>query len=438
MTATTSEQRDRPGLILIGMLLAVILGVALRWFPGDFSSAIVATAGAIGRVFMRLLQMIIVPLVFGTVCTGIIALDPANLGRIGGRAVVYFLGTTTFAAAIGLALVLVVRPGVGVEPAGCISSDDCATSFACIDQRCIPTVEPPAAGDILMDMIPRNPVGSLAATFDLPGVIFFAILLAIAIVQIGEPARPLREALSALTIVMERITGWIMLIAPVGIAALILKVVHDTGLDALMSVGWYAFVVVAGLLIHGVVVLPLLILTLGRRNPWEIVRAVYPALLTAFSTASSSATLPLTLDRTERYADVPTNLTRFVIPLGATVNMNGTALYEAVAALFIAQVYGVTLTFTQQLLVLLTSVVAAGGAAGIPSAGLVTLIMVLGAVGLPLEGMALLLTVDRLLDMCRTTINVWGDVCGAVVLAGGQRASQAPDSTGSVAHAPEE
>jgi Na+/H+-dicarboxylate symporter len=415
---------DSPLFIIAGLVLAVLIGVSLRHVSPTVAGPIVGFAGFAGAIFMRLLQMIIVPLVFGTVCTGIIALEPSNLGRMGLRALAYFLGTTLIAACVGLSGVLLMQPGRGVDAPTCTSNEDCAANFICEASACVPAVEPSAPMDILMGMIPKNPLGSLAATFDLPGVIFFAVLFAIAIVQLGEPADPMRNWIRSLTRIMEHITGWIMLLAPVGIFGLILKVVYETGLDTMVNVGRYALTVVGGLTVHALIVLPALIFFLGKRNPLEIFKAVYPALLTAFSTASSSATLPLSLDCVENRADVPSATAQFVLPLGATVNMNGTALYEAVAALFIAQVYGLELTLAQQALVVATSVIAAVGAAGIPSAGLVTLIIVLGSVGLPLEGMALLLTVDRLLDMARTTVNVWGDISGAVVLAGGERATR--------------
>ncbi len=430
MNDQTGRRLDSPIFIIAGLTLAVVVGVGLRYLPPSVASPVVASAGFVGAVFMRLLQMIIVPLVFGTVCTGIIALEPSNLGRMGLRALLYFVGTTLLAACVGLAGVTLMQPGRGVQTPGCATDADCSTNFVCEASVCIPSVAPASPTDILIGMIPRNPLSSLAATFDLPGVIFFAILFAVAIVRIGEPADPMRRWVTSLTRIMEHITGWIMLLAPVGIFGLILKVIYETGLDAMVNVARYALTVVGGLTFHAVVVLPGLILLLGRRNPLEILKGVYPALLTAFSTASSSATLPLSLECVERRTGVPTSTAQFVLPLGATVNMNGTALYEAVAALFIAQVYGLELTLAQQALVVGTSVVAAVGAAGIPSAGLVTLIIVLGSVGLPLEGMALLLTVDRLLDMARTTVNVWGDISGAVVLAGGERQAE-PSTPGS-------
>jgi proton glutamate symport protein len=410
--------------ILGALLAAVCVGILLRFIGEDagallqgFRDVVLGTCDIVGRLFLRLLKMVIVPLVFGSVAMAIIGIDPRHLGRLGLWTVLFFLGTTAIAATLGLGAVLLTQPGANVTPPACATADDCPARFACDQGRCIPDgVQPPAVSDIFLTIVPDNPVASMAAKFDLPGVIFFAIVLALGVLYSGEAGAPLRRFLDSLTTVMNLVTSWVMRGAPVGIFGLVVKVVHSTGLDALYSVGTYALTVVGALLTHGLLILPLLVLALGRTNPLRVIAGASPALLTAFSTASSSATLPLTRDCTEHRIGVAPHITNFVLPLGATVNMNGTALYEAVAALFIAQAYGIDLTAGQQAIVVLTSILAAVGAAGIPSAGLVTLIIVLNAVGLPLEGIALLLTVDRLLDMVRTTVNVWGDVCGAVIV----------------------
>jgi Na+/H+-dicarboxylate symporter len=421
-TVTPSEGSHR--YILGALLAAVCFGILLRLI-GDESAAWLQTirdltlgsCDIVGRLFLRLLKMVIVPLVFGSVAMAILGLDPRHLGRLGLWTVAFFLGTTALAASLGLGAVLLTQPGANVAAPSCSTADDCPTRFACQDGACVPDgVQPPAVSDIFLTIVPDNPVASMAARFDLPGVIFFAIVLALGVTYSGPAGEPLRRLLESLTVVMNRVTAWVMRLAPLGIFGLVVKVVHSTGLDALYSVGTYALTVTGALLIHGLLLLPLLVLVLGRTNPLRVIAGASPALLTAFSTASSSATLPLTRDCTEHRIGVSAHITNFVLPLGATVNMNGTALYEAVAAIFIAQAYGIELSLGQQAIVVLTSILAAVGAAGIPSAGLVTLIIVLNAVGLPLEGIALLLTVDRVLDMLRTTVNVWGDVCGAVIV----------------------
>ena len=421
---TTTPNEGSHHYILGALLTAICTGILLRLIGDDagpvlqtFRDFALGSCDIVGRLFLRLLKMVIVPLVFGSVAMAILGIDPKHLGRLGLWTVAFFLGTTAFAAVLGLGAVTLMQPGVHVEAPSCATAADCPARFACEQQRCIPDdVQSPAVSDIFLNIVPDNPVAAMAARFDLPGVIFFALLLALGVTYSGEAGEPLRRFLDSLTVVMSRITAWVMRGAPLGIFGLVVKVVHTTGLDALYSVGTYALTVTGALLVHGLLFLPLLVWWLGRTNPLRVIVGASPALLTAFSTASSSATLPLTRDCTEHRVGVSPHITNFVLPLGATVNMNGTALYEAVAAIFIAQAYGIELSLGQQAIVVLTSILAAVGAAGIPSAGLVTLIIVLNAAGLPLEGIALLLTVDRLLDMLRTTVNVWGDVCGAVIV----------------------
>jgi Na+/H+-dicarboxylate symporter len=268
-------------------------------------------------------------------------------------------------------------------------------------------------------------------------LIFFCILYGIGLTLVPERLRasqvPFFEALFA---VMMKITGWVIRLAPIGIFGLMARIVAASGFDAFIPLAKYGLTVLLALLTHGVITLPLLVLLLGRLRPQRHVRVMSPALLTAFSTRSSSATLPLTLNRVEHGAGVSNRVSSFVLPLGATVNMDGTALYECVAALFIAQAYGISLGPLAQATVVLTALLASIGAAGIPAAGLVMISIVLDAVGLPLEGVALILAIDPLLDMCRTSVNVWSDSCGAVVIASSEgesnllpsKADQSPHS----------
>jgi len=249
-------------------------------------------------------------------------------------------------------------------------------------------------------------------------LIFFCVLLGLAVAGLGSPQRDnLLGFFDALFAAMMRVTGWVIAAAPLGIFGLMAKITATAGFEAFAPLLRYGGTVLGALLIHGLVTLPLLVRLIGRVSPLRHVRVMAPALLTAFSTRSSSATLPLTLDRIENGAGVSNRVTSFVLPLGATVNMDGTALYECVAALFIAQAYGVELGFGSQAIVVLTALLASIGAAGIPAAGLVMMSIILDAVGLPLEGIALILAIDPVLDMCRTTINVFSDSCGAVVVA---------------------
>lgn len=273
---------------------------------------------------------------------------------------------------------------------------------------------------VFVEMIPRNIFKAMAQT-DVLSLIFFALLLGAVLSVLGESARPTLEVISTLNDAIMRLVGWIMFTAPVGIFGLVAARIGKAGgfsgfLPELVALGKYASTIVFGLGFHGLVTLPVILWIFGRRSPLQYARGMGAALLNAFSTASSSATLPLTMEGVEKENGISNRTASFVLPLGATINMDGTALYEAVAAMFIAQVYGIELTMIQQIIIFLTSTLAAIGAAGIPEAGLVTMVIVLKAVGLPIEGIGLILTIDWLLDRFRTTVNVWGDSVGAGVI----------------------
>lgn len=269
-------------------------------------------------------------------------------------------------------------------------------------------------------LVPRNLFNAMVNTDILP-LIFFALLIGAALSVLGNGARRTIKVISTLNDAVMRLVGWIMEVAPVGIFGLIATRLGEAGgfkgfLPELLALGKYSFTVLGGLTIHAFVILPLILLIFGRRHPLRYLKGVGAALLNAFSTASSSATLPLTLEGVQKENGVSNRTASFVLPLGATINMDGTALYEAVAAIFIAQVYGITMTPVEQVVIFLTATLAAIGAAGIPQAGLVTMVIVLNAVGLPIEGIGLILTIDWLLDRFRTTVNVWGDSVGAAVI----------------------
>jgi len=265
-------------------------------------------------------------------------------------------------------------------------------------------------------MIPANPIEAMANMNILP-LIVFALFLGAVLTTLGSRGRPLIEFFDSLNDAMMKMADIVIMLTPVGVFALIAKVVADTGFSIFANLGKYMFTVLLGLTVHAFVTLPVILRFIGGANPRRYVGKISPALTTAFSTSSSSATLPVTLDCVEEGAGISSRVSSFVLPLGATINMDGTALYESVAAVFIAQVYGIDLTFPQQTMVFLTATLAAIGAAGIPSAGLVTMAIVLKAVGLPLEGIGMILAVDRILDMCRTTVNVWGDAVGCAVIS---------------------
>ncbi|MFT4703179.1 MAG: proton glutamate symport protein [Bradymonadia bacterium] len=383
------------------MVAALVLGSVAKSMGYGADAAWLQPVDFVGQMFLRLLKMIIVPLVFASVITGVSSIDVNKLGALGGKTLLYYTTSTAAAVVLGLFAVNLVKPGDGVS----------------IETDYVPPVEPTGFAEVFLNIVPTNPFASLAAEYHLLGVISFGIFLAVAISSVGEDAKPLRRFFVSLEAVMMWIVDVVMKLAPVGIFALLLTLVVETGAGIVGDLAKYMATVVGALGIHAVVTLPLLVMLVGRISPLKLVRALSPALLTAFSTASSAATLPVTMDSLENRAGVDPTVSGFVLPLGATVNMDGTALYEAVAAIFIAQAFGIDLTLGAQVLVFVTATLAAIGAAGVPSAGLVTMIIVLEAVGLPIEGIGLLVAVDRILDMTRTTVNVWGDACGAAIIA---------------------
>lgn len=382
--------------ILLGMALGVVAGLLL----GER----VTLVAPVGKIFISLLKMIIMPLILASIVMGMVSIgDVRRLGRVGIKTFVYYLVTTFAATFIGLVMVNLLHPGVGMAQ-GMVGG-------ALLTRRA-----PPSLLSVVMDIFPTNIFKALAEDRVLP-VIFFSLLLGSALATIKEKSGVLVPFFDGLNEVMMKITEWIMALAPLGVFALMATTVGKMGLSVFKPLALYMFAVLAGLGIHAFLVLPGLLRFVGRYSPWPFFKSMLSALATAFSTASSAATLPVTMECLERRAGVPNKVVSFVVPLGATVNMDGTALYEAVAAIFIAQAYGITLTLPQQLTVSLTATLASIGAAAIPGAGLVTMVIVLRAVNLPIEGIGMILAVDRILDMCRTTVNVWGDACGAAVIA---------------------
>lgn len=405
--------------ILIGMGLGVVLGLALNDTVGapDFirkplDTVLAPLIGPVGQVFLKLLRMLIVPLILASMVMGVARVgDIRKLGTLGGRTFVFYILTTFASVFVGLLAVNFIRPGVGAPSIGGSVPDVVQTKVT--------------IGSILINMIPDNPVAAMANMQILP-IIVFSLMLGAILTTIGDKAKPLVDLFDSLNEAMMKLTNVVIKLTPIGVFGLMAVVVAQTGPAIFANLGKYMLTVLLGLAVHALITLPLLLKFVAGVNPIRYVAQVLPALSTAFSTSSSSATLPLTIDCVETKAGVSRAVSSFVLPLGATINMDGTALYESVAAVFIAQVYGIDLSFGQQFLVFLTATLAAIGAAGIPSAGLVTMAIVLNAVGLPLEGIGMILAVDRILDMCRTTVNVWGDTCGCAVIAriSGQKMSE--------------
>ncbi|NWG29773.1 MAG: dicarboxylate/amino acid:cation symporter [Ignavibacteriaceae bacterium] len=389
--------------ILIAFIVAVLWGI---FFPqyADYVKWL-------GDLFLRALKMIIVPLVFASITTGVANIgDAKNLGRIGIKTFSYYILTSLLAIATGLILVNMIKPGIGADLGFKMSVPELTNTTGSIT-------------DILLRIIPTNIFQSLYNS-DMLALIFFAILFGYFITRVQKVySENLLSFFNSVFEVMMKLTSFIIKFAPLGILGIVTGVVADQAADKAklismaQNLGVYFITVLTGLIIHTFISLSLILKIFGRVNPVLHFKAMSLPIITAFSTSSSSATLPFTMEAVEINAGVSNKISSFVVPLGATVNMNGTALYECVAVMFIAQAYGVELGFAQQIIVVVTALLAAIGSAGIPMAGLVMMSVVLSAVNLPLEGVGLILAIDRPLDMCRTVVNVFGDTCGAVVIA---------------------
>jgi DAACS family dicarboxylate/amino acid:cation (Na+ or H+) symporter len=416
-----------PTQIFLGLLLGAAVGILLNeqrasldaaatWLRGE-PAVIVGPVldnviGPIGQVFLRLLLMTVIPLVFASLAVGVAQLgDLADLGRIGARTFGYFILTTGLAVIVGLVLVNTVRPGAGLP------EETTRRLFA--EHRGKVEGKPPAEFGVqtFVEIVPRNPIRAMA-DMDMLGVIFFALLVGIGSTRLPGAQRDLVVTLlQAIGELMTWIIHLAMRLAPYGVFCLICKVTAELGFDIIKQLAWYVGTVLVGLGLHLFVALPVLLLLLARVSPWWFFTRVRGVIVTAFSTSSSAATLPTSLAAAHERLGIPKKIAGFVLPLGATMNMNGTALFEGVTVLFLAQVFGVELSWGQQAIVVLLSVLTAIGAAGVPGGSIPLLMMVLASVGVPPSGIALIMGVDRLLDMCRTTLNVVGDLTAAVVIA---------------------
>ncbi|MFW5953689.1 MAG: dicarboxylate/amino acid:cation symporter [Guyparkeria sp.] len=372
--------------------------------------------GFVGGLFLDALKMLIVPLITASIITGVASMGSAGgLGVMAGRTMLYYLFSTTLAVTTALLVMNLYQPGV---------SDG---------QPLSQSVELPPIGDevsgrlegqelsgffnILREMVPANIVEA-GADAQMLGLIFFSVLFGIALTRVTSPGQQVvKDFWAGVQDVMIQITHWVMRVAPIGVFALVAGVIAESGLSVLLPMLDFFVAVVLGLAIHALVVLPLVLWFVARRSPITFIRAIWPALLVAFSTSSSAGTLPVTLNALTQRAGVSRETASFVLPLGATINMDGTALYECAAVLFIAQAYGVDLSLSMQVLIVVLALVTSIGVAAVPSASLVAIALILGVLGLPAEAMGLLLVVDRLLDMVRTSVNVYSDATGAVVVA---------------------
>ena len=372
-----------------------------------------------GKLFLNLLNLLVIPLVVSSLIVGMTALgDIRHVGRTGLRTLVYYFATTSIAVIIGITLVQIIAPGTGIEESALVAEKVQGKEEAGIVDTLLRVFVDER--DMARGAFPGNIVGAMAK-MNVLGIIVFSLLFGAALTTVGERARTVIEFFDGVNEAVLKLVHWVMYLLPIGIVGLVVGRLAETGGGSavwteLTRIGWYAGTVITALLIHGVIVLPLILYIFTRRGPLAYAGGMTQALLTAFSTASSSATLPTTMECAEENNKVSKRSASFVLPIGATINMDGTALYEAVAVIFIAQVYGVEMGAAMLIIIFLTATLAAVGAAGIPEAGLVTMVIVLNATGLPLEGVAILLSIDWFLDRCRTTINVWGDSIGAAVI----------------------
>jgi len=386
----------------IGMLGQIFIGFILAIILGAIFGPKMEIVQPLGDFFLRLIKFIVVPLVLASLVTGITSLNNIKkLLSVGGKTIVYFLVTTFMAVSIGLLIAFVISPGKGLNI-------DMPTKDA--EQQ-----EMPSMIETILNIIPTNPFESLS-TGNILQIIFIAIAIGIAITAVGEKAKPLATFFDALAEVMYKITGVIMKFAPIGIFGIMAPIVGNYGLAIILPLLKVILAVMIACAIQLLVTYSIAVKTLGKMSPIKFLKGIAPAGLVAFTTASSSATLPVTIKNTEENLGVSKEISSFVLPLGSTINMDGAAIYQGIAVIFIAQFFNIELSISQIITVMVMAVLVSIGAAGVPGAGLIMLTMVLQSVNLPLEGIALVAAIDRILDMFRTSLNVIGDASAAVVV----------------------
>jgi len=420
MNQETQNDNNNGGLAIHWkILIALFLGAVAGYLSTDvsvFGTPLVAVYDFGGQLFLNALKMLIVPLIASSIALGVAGLgNTDSLGAMGWKTGLFYVLTTGTAIVTGLIIVNLVQPGiVDGQPAGELLALAADTSDlqARLSGRGLGEIP-----QILLRAVPENILAAAAAN-EMLALIFFSAVFGYFMSQIEhELAETLYRFTSAVFETMLKVTHWVMGFAPYGIFALVAAVVAKTGFNAAGPLVTFSVTVLAALLIHFFLTLPAFVRLVALRSPIRLFKAVAPALLTAFSTSSSSATLPVTMDNLEHRGGVPNKYTAFVLPLGATVNMNGTALYECMAAMFIAQAYGLELSITSQFLVVTIALITSIGVAGVPSASLVAIAIILTAIGLPIEAIGVLLVFDRVLDMSRTATNVFGDACCTVIVA---------------------
>lgn len=419
MALTLFKKLGLTGKILIGMITGIVFGLILRaFFPaGELDSPQVLqdpyfifvqdyiTEGflnVIGTIFISSLKMLVVPLVFISLVCGTSSLsDPSKLGRLGGKTIAFYLFTTAIALTLSIMAAVMIHPGHS-------SMSTAGNSFEAKDA--------PSLAEVLINIVPTNPMQAMSEG-NMLQIIIFAVIFGFAISHVGDKGKRVAALFEDLNEVIMKVVTLIMHLAPYGVFALMGKLALTLGVETFSSVVAYFFVVLGVLLVHAFITYPILLNLLSGLNPFTFIRKMRDVQLFAFSTASSNATLPVTIETAEHRLGVDNKIASFTLPLGATINMDGTAIMQGVATVFIAQVYGIDLTITDYITVVVTATLASIGTAGVPGVGLVMLAMVLNQVGLPVDGIALIIGVDRLLDMVRTAVNVTGDAVATVVIA---------------------
>jgi Na+/H+-dicarboxylate symporter len=387
--------------ILAAFVLAIIVGLIF----GERATFV----QPLGDLFLRLIKFIIVPLILATIVVGVTSAgDLKKLGRLGGKTILFYLATSFLAVAIGLTVASVLSPGTGVDVQ--------------LNEENIPSGETQSVVDTLLNIVPTNPIESLA-TANVLQIIFFAIFLGLGITIVGDKAAPVQRFFDGLAEIMYKITAVVMTLVPLGIFGLLAPIVGQYGLDVLMPLMKLILAVLIACLIHVLIVYSIALKSLGKMSPMHFFKGIFPAATVAFTTCSSSGTLPVTMKNTQENLGVSKETSSFVLPLGATINMDGTAIYQGIAVMFTAQYFGQSLSISQLIIVALVATLASIGAAGVPGAGMVMLTMTLAAVNLPLEAIALIAGIDRILDMMRTSVNVMGDATASVVIEHSERKS---------------
>lgn len=394
--------------ILLAMLFGGILGAILNAFFMENNFVREVLVGdifhVIGQIFIKSLKMLVVPLVFISLVCGVAALgDIKKLGRLGGKALLFYLGTTALAITLALSLAVIVAPGEGFDLTSTTVQEFSAK-------------ESPSLAQTIINLVPDNPVEAMAEGQMLP-LIVFSLLFGIAIVMAGESGKRIEQQFNDYNAIIMQLVVILMMVAPFGVFCLIAKTFALQGIEVIKPLISYFLVVTTALFVHALVTYPVLLKVLSGLNVWTFLKKMRQVQVFAFSTASSNATIPVNIENTEKELGVDNSVASFTIPLGATINMDGTAIMQGVATVFIANVYNIDLSMADYLAVILTATLASIGTAGVPGVGLIMLAMVLNQVGLPVEGIALIIGVDRLLDMMRTAVNVTGDAAGTVIIA---------------------